>query len=183
MTAVAVAMSSSATQIADAIRRTVELAALVTGWWVFRKRKGALTQEERSRLERRSELSVAIAMACSGAAMLGIGAYRFFSYDPGGNVLVGLTVAVLGAGVNAGFWLRYSRLQRHAFDPVLAVQQRLYRAKTFVDLCVTTALLTVALIPWHPVTKYVDSMGSMVVAFYLIQQALTFRRSRGTRGR
>lgn len=178
VTAIAVAMSSSATQIADAVRRTVELGALFTGWWVFRRRKGVGSEEAKAKLERRAEVSVAVALACSGVVMLAIGGYRFFKYEPGGNVIVGLAVAVLGTGVNAAFWARYSRLLRHVFDPVVAVQQKLYRAKTLVDLSVTTALLTVMLIPTHPVTHYVDTLGSTVVAGYLIQQALRFRRAR-----
>lgn len=176
VTAVAVAMSSSATQIADAIRRTVELAALFTGWWTYRRRRVTPTPEERLRLERRAEVTVAVAMACSGAAMLVIGVYRFFRYQPGGNVTVGLLVALLGAGVNAFFWFRYTALLRHAPDAVLAAQLRLYRAKTLVDVCVTTALGAVAFFPAHPATHYVDTLGSVVVAGYLIQQALTFRR-------
>lgn len=176
VTGIAVAMSSSATQIADAIRRTVELGALFTGWLVFRRRQRVASEEARARLERRSELAVAIAMATSGFAMLGIGIYRYFNYQPGGNVIVGLTVAILGTGVNAFFWIRYSRLLHHGHDPVLAGQRTLYRAKTLVDLGVTSALLTVALIPEHPVTHIVDTLGSVLVAGYLIHQAFTFRR-------
>lgn len=108
--------------------------------------------------------------------MLGIGGYRFFNYEPGGNVVVGLIVALLGTGVNATFWVRYSALLRHAFDPVIAGQLTLYRAKTLVDLAVTGALLAVVLAPAHPVTHYVDTLGSVVVAGYLIYQALSFRR-------
>lgn len=175
VTGIAVAMSSSATQIADAIRRTVELTALITGWVVYRRRRGVLGAAERRQLERRAEVSVAVAMACSGAAMLLIGVYRFFRYEPGGNVAVGLAVAVMGTGVNAFFWFRYSALLRHAPDAVLAGQLMLYRAKTLVDLCVTTALAAVAFFPTHPATHYVDTLGSVVVAGYLIQQAFTFR--------
>lgn len=171
VTAVAVAMSSSATQIADAIRRTVEFGALVTGWWVFRARKGVPDETARRVLERRAETSVTVAMACSGVAMLIVGAYRFFKYEPGGNVSVGLAVAFLGLGVNATFWARYTRLLSHTRDAVIAAQRTLYRAKTVVDLVVTAALLSVALIPTHPATHYIDTLGSLAVAAYLLQQA------------
>ncbi len=177
VTGIAVAMSSSATQIADAIRRTVELAALFTGWWVFGRRKVAATEAARLRLERSAEVGVAVAMGASGLAMLVIGGYRFFNYAPGGNVIVGLIVAILGTGVNAAFWVRYTSLLRHGFDRVLAGQRKLYRAKTMVDLAVMTALLMVALIPAHPLTHYVDTLGSIVVAGYLLHQAFAFRRA------
>lgn len=177
VTAIAVAMSSSATQIADAIRRTVEFGALLSGWLVFRARKGVPDEEARRKLERRAETAVTVALACSGVAMLAVGAYRFFKYEPGGNVTVGLVVAFLGAGVNAGFWVRYTRLLKQAPDAVIEAQRKLYRAKTMVDIVVTSALLSVALIPTHPATHYIDTLGSLVVAAYLLQQAFGGRRS------
>lgn len=182
VTAVAVAMSSSATQIADAIRRTVELGALITGWAVFRRRGRAVSESDIITLERRAELTVAVAMGLSGAAMLTVGVYRFFRYELGGNVLIGLTVATLGLGVNAFFWARYAALLRHAQDAVLQGQLKLYRAKTLVDVCVVLALLSVAVIPKHPATHYIDSVGSVVVAGYLLQQAFTFRKRAEVKG-
>lgn len=182
----AVLMSSSATQIADAIRRTVELAALFMGWWVFRRRKGAVSEGARVRLERTSELSVALAMGVSGLAMLGVGVYRFFYREPGGNVTVGLAVAALGMLVNAAFWWRYTALVRKQADAVLRAQAKLYRAKTLVDVCVVTALSAVAIAPAHPLTHYVDTFGSVVVAGYLLAQAskaLTEVRARKPAGR
>ncbi len=181
VTGIAVAMSSSATQIADTVRRTVELVALFTGWWVFRRRKQTATAEEKARLERRAAVVVAVAMALSGVAMLSIGVYRFFRYEPGGNVIIGLIVAVLGILVNGAFWVRYSHLLSQGPDAVIVGQRKLYRAKTLVDLCVVAALLAVAVAPSHPATHYIDTLGSVVVALYLFQQAFTFRqKSSGT---
>lgn len=181
VSAIAVAMSSSATQIADAIRRAVELGALITGWVVFRRRQREPSPEARAALERRSEVTVGVAMAISGVVMLGIGLYRFFNSQPGGNVVVGLIVALLATGVNGTFWFRYSRLLRHAEDPVLASQRTLYRAKTVVDLGVAAALTSVAVIPDHPVTHYVDTLGSVLVSVYVMYQALsTLRKQRQT---
>src|SRR5690625_4735453 len=173
VTGIAVAMSSSATQIADAIRRTVELGALFTGWWTYRRRRTAPGPAEVATLERRSRRTVAAAMFLSGLAMLAVGVYRFFRHEPGGNVTVGLAVASLGLLVNGLFWVRYARILRRGPDPVIAGQLRLYRAKTVVDSGVVLALLAVAFIPDHPVTHYADSLGSVAVAGYLIQQALT----------
>lgn len=176
VSAIAVAMSSSATQIADAIRRAVELGALVTGWAVFRRRGREPSAEARAALERRSELTVGVAMAVSGAVMLGIGLYRFFNSQPGGNVVIGLSVALLATVVNGTFWFRYSRLLRRAEDPVLAGQRTLYRAKTVVDLGVAVALTSVAVIPDHPVTHYVDTLGSVLVSVYVMYQAFSILR-------
>lgn len=51
---------------------------------------------------------------------------------------------------------------------ILAVQGRLYRAKTLVDACVTTALSAVALFPASAAAAYLDVLGSAVVSLYLV---------------
>ena len=50
----------------------------------------------------------------------------------------------------------------------MAVQARLYRAKTLVDSSVTIALLSVLIAPKSAVSYWLDLIGSMIVAFYLI---------------
>jgi divalent metal cation (Fe/Co/Zn/Cd) transporter len=51
---------------------------------------------------------------------------------------------------------------------VIAGQQKLYRAKACVDLCVVTALTSVVIAPGHPVTRYIDALGCIIVACYLL---------------
>jgi len=48
------------------------------------------------------------------------------------------------------------------------VQARLYRAKSLVDGCVTLALLSVVLAPGSEVSYYLDLVGSVIVAVYLV---------------
>lgn len=175
-TGAAALSSRSATQIADFIRRTVDLVALFIAWWAFRRRDCGIDADQRTRLERIANLAVALSMACSGLAMLGVGIYRFFTHDVNGNVALGLTIAVLGLITNTTFWWRYKYLGREAHDPVLHGQHALYRAKSLVDLCVVAALTTVALAPRHAITPYVDAAGSVVIACYLLFQALDTAR-------
>ena len=54
-----------------------------------------------------------------------------------------------------------------AVYPILAVQARLYGAKSLVDICVTGALLSVALLPGTGFSYWLDRIGSAVVAVYL----------------
>src|SRR5690625_330747 len=173
VTGIAVAMSSSATQIADAIRRTVELGALFTGWWTYRRRRTAPGPAEVATLERRARRTVAAAMFLSGLAILAIGVYRFFRHEPGGNVTAGLAAASRGLLVHRVLLVRYTRITRRGPDPVIAAELRLSRATTVVDSGVVRALLAVAFIPDHRLTHYADSRGSVAVGGYLIQQALT----------
>lgn len=83
-------------------------------------------------------------------------------------MIPGLIIAVLGVIANSWFWLRYRKLDRAEPNAILAVQSKLYRAKSLVDACVTTALAAVALAPHSTAAYYMDIAGSLVVAVYLI---------------
>ena len=85
-----------------------------------------------------------------------------------GNVIPGLAIALLGVFANTIFWRKYTKLNRQEPNAILAVQARLYRAKSLVDSCVTIALLSVALFPASIISYYLDLVGSVIVALYLI---------------
>jgi len=169
-TGIAVILSSSTTQLADFIRRSVELMALAVSWWVFRylARNKKVDHEQTARMEKTAGISVSIALCCSGIVMLVLALSRVSTFQPGGNVYPGLAIAVMGLVVNTWFWQRYSRLNREKYSSVINAQGHLYRAKALVDLCVITALSAVAIAPAHPATSYIDVLGSVVVALYLL---------------
>lgn len=174
VTGLAAVSSSSSTQLADFIRRSAELVALVASWWVFRyiQRNNELTEERQAQLERWAELSVALAMMSSGIIMGVVAVSRFSDYQVSGNVIAGLIIAVLGLIVNSWFWRRYAVLTREQFNTVTSAQQKLYRAKASVDLVVVIALTTVMVAPEHEITRYVDLFGSIAVAIYLIYSGI-----------
>lgn len=169
-TGYALLASQSTTQLADFLRRLVELAAIFISWWVFRRLHGhtAPSEKEQARLEHAAGLATAAAMAVSGLILLGVALARLSVFKPGGNVILGLLIAFLGLLTNGWFWRRYAAMTREQYSAVIAAQQQLYRAKTSVDLCVVLALAAVALAPAHPLTRYVDILGSLIVAGYLI---------------
>jgi divalent metal cation (Fe/Co/Zn/Cd) transporter len=176
-TGLAVLMSQSTTQVADFIRRTVELVALFISWQVFRYVEGRasprlLRPESKARVEKVASLSVAATLTCSGLIMLALSLSRLSSFQPGGNVSLGLVIALLGLITNSWFWRRYRRMTREHYNPVIASQVSLYRAKAFVDLTVILALSSVAISPAHPLTRYIDLLGSLAVAFYLLWSSL-----------
>lgn len=158
----------SSTQLADFVRRTAELAAIVVSWAMYRKtnRDDATDPAKRARLERFATASVGAAMCLGGAAMV-LFALWSDAADKG-NVLPGLIIAVLGLLTNSWFWLRYRTLHREQPNAILAAQSKLYRAKSLVDACVTAALTAVAIAPTSPAAHYMDIGGSVVVALYLI---------------
>ncbi|NMB35603.1 MAG: transporter [Firmicutes bacterium] len=168
-TGLAVMLSFSTTQMADFIRRCVELSALFVSWWIFRRlaRHRELSSEERARLEKVAAISISAALCCSGIALLLLALSRFSTFKPGGNVYPGLAVAVLGFITNLWFWRRYTRLTGEQYNLIIDAQRRLYRAKSFVDFCVIAALGAVAVNPFHLLTRYIDLSGAIALAIYL----------------
>ena len=158
----------SSTQIADFIRRSSELLAIIVSFVVYRvtTKDGDVDEGKRAVLERRSNGFVGAMMCVGGSFMIAL-ALMAEAADKG-NVIPGLSIAILGVIANTIFWRRYTRLNRVEPNAILAVQARLYRAKSLVDTCVTLALLSVVTLPGSLFSYYFDLIGSLIVAAYLI---------------
>ena len=158
----------SATQIADFVRRSAELLAIIMSFVVYNliAKDGGCDEDRRVKLERRSNLFVGAMMCLGGSFMV----LLTFLSDGGdkGNVIPGLAIAILGVIANTSFWIKYTRLNKQEPNAILQVQSRLYRAKSLVDTCVTVALLAVLIAPDSPVSGWLDFIGSNIVAIYLI---------------
>jgi len=161
-------LGKSSTQLADFIRRTAELAAIIVSWAVYRVTYKNTEYDDNRRLylERIANYCVGVAMCLSGIAMLLV-TFLCPSKEKG-NVLAGLIIAVLGVTTNSWFWIRYKSLNKANPNKILAVQSRLYRAKALVDACVTTALIVVSVCPDSPAAYFMDIAGSAAVAVYLL---------------
>ena len=161
-------VGQSSTQLADFVRRSAELLAIILSFVVYTltTKENYTDLEKKARLERFSNIFVGAAMLLGGIAMLFI---AFFSENTDkGNVIPGLSIAVMGVIANSLFWRKYTRLSKDTSNPILTVQARLYRAKTIVDSCVTIALATVAIFPQSQAAYYLDITGSVIVAVYLV---------------
>ena len=158
----------SSTQIADFIRRSAELLAIIMAFVIYQitTKDGVCDEIRKARLERMSNLFVG-AMMCIGGTFMIVLALLSDNADKG-NVIPGLVIALLGVVANSIFWVKYTKLNRAEPNAILAVQARLYRAKTLVDACVTTALLSVVIAPASQVSIWLDFIGSIIVAVYLI---------------
>ena len=156
----------SSTQIADFVRRSSELLAIIMAYVVYQLTCKDTGAERRTHLERLSNAFVG-AMMCLGGSLMIVLAFAAESGDKG-NVIPGLTIAVLGVIANTIFWRKYTRLNKEEPNAILAVQARLYRAKSLVDTCVTIALLSVAIFPLSSLSYWLDLIGSVVVAVYLV---------------
>lgn len=162
--AIGLTAGQSSTQIADFLRRTAELLALICAFVVYRMTADG--RRDKALLERRSNLFVG-AMMILGGALMALVTLLSRGGDKG-NVIPGLVIALLGVIANTLFWRKYTRLNRQEPNAILAVQARLYRAKSLVDTCVTLALLAVAVAPGSAAAMYLDFAGSLVVAAYLV---------------
>jgi len=158
----------SSTQIADFIRRRAELLAIIMAFVVYQitTKDGVCDEVRKAKLERLSNIFVG-AMMCVGGTFMVILAILSDNTDKG-NVIPGLVIALLGVIANSIFWVKYTKLNNAEPNAILAVQARLYRAKTLVDGCVTTALLSVVIAPASQLSIWLDFIGSIIVAVYLI---------------
>lgn len=158
----------SSTQIADFVRRSSELLAIIMAYVVYKitTKDGVCDIGKKEKLEKFSNLFVG-AMMCLGGSLMLLLAFVSENEDKG-NVIPGLAIALLGVIANTIFWRKYTKLNKQEPNAILAVQARLYRAKSLVDSCVTVALLSVVLLPNSPLSYYLDLIGSVIVALYLI---------------
>ena len=159
---------SSSTQIADFVRRSAELLAIIMSFVVYSLlAKAEISSSlDKQKLESRSNMFVG-AMMCLAGTIMAVLAF-VMNQDDKGNVIPGLAIAVLGVIANSIFWSKYTRLNETSPDAILAVQARLYRAKTLVDISVTIALLSVLIAPQSIVSHWLDFLGSLVVSVYLV---------------
>lgn len=158
----------SSTQIADFVRRAIELLAIILSFVVYLiTTKDNMTDNiKKTKLEKASNIFVSIAMIVSGIIMI-ILAITSGNSDKG-NVIPGFIIALLGFIANTIFFIRYTILGKKTNNSILATQGKLYRAKTFVDFSVTIALLTVLIWPNSKVSFYFDLIGTILVSVYLI---------------
>lgn len=158
----------SSTQIADFVRRSAELLAIIMSFVVYSvtRKDGVCDEVKKQKLERCSNIFVG-SMMCLAGTIMAVLAFAINNENKG-NVIPGLAIAVLGVIANSIFWVKYTRLNQTQPNAILAVQARLYRAKTLVDISVTIALLSVLIAPQSDVSYRLDMVGSLIVAVYLI---------------
>lgn len=169
----------SSTQLADFIRRSAELIAIIVSWAVYRvtHKNTEYDENHRLHLERIASHCVGAAMCLSGIAMLLVA--LLYPAEEKGNVIPGLVIAILGVTTNTWFWIRYRMLNKANPNSILAIQSRLYSAKAVVDTCVATALIVVAVSPGSRAAYFMDIAGSVAVALYLlINGAVTIFRKK-----
>lgn len=171
-------VGQSTTQIADFVRRTVELAATLVSLWVFRSIKGLPPSDERRiRLERRVDFYVGMAMLISALAMAYLTVIGLIYQVEKGNVIPALIIAVLGVISNGIMAVNYRAANAKAPSGILKAQGALYRTKTLVDGCVSCALIIV-IFSGGMVRTWADFAGGMIVTMVLLYNGVKMLRKR-----
>lgn len=165
-------VGQSSTQLADFVRRSIELLAIILSFVVFCvTNKDDYEIGKKRRLEKNTSLWVAVSMTISGIIMTLIAI--FFPSEEKGNVIPGLIIALLGVTANSIFWIRYNLLGNKTNNVILITQSKLYRAKTFVDGSVVLALMVVLFSKNQNVSFYFDLIGTICVSLYLTYTGIT----------
>lgn len=166
-------IGQTSTQIADFIRRSIELSAIIISFVIYciTSKDNKINADKKRKYEKGSNIFVSIAMIISGIIMTIVALSS--SYTDTGNVIPGLSVACLGVIANTVFWLRYKKLGKETSNKILLIQSKLYRAKTFVDISVVIALGAVLFSDNPTVSYYFDIIGTICVSAYLCFSGIT----------
>ena len=161
-------IGKSSTQIADFVRRSIELLAIILAFIVFTitTQDDKVDESKKQKYEKNTNIFVSFAMIISGIIMIILALTN--SNSEKGNVIPGLVIAGLGFIANFFFWIRYTKLYQQSNNKILKVQSGLYRAKTFVDCSVVIALSVVLFTTNPMVAYYFDLIGTICVSVYLI---------------
>ncbi len=160
-------MGKSSTQIADFVRRSAELLGIIMAYVVYMitTKDGICNIVKKQKWEKISNIFVG-AMMCIGGILMLFLAFTVSATEKG-NVVPSLVIALLGVVANTLFWRKYTKLNKAEPNAIIAVQARLYRAKSLVDSCVSIALLSIAILPDSMISYYLDLGGTIVVSVYL----------------
>ena len=157
----------SSTQIADFVRRSIELLAIILSFAVFcmTAKDGGIDEVKKQRYEKYTNILVSEAMLISGIIMIILAVTS--DVEENGNVIPSLIIALLGLVANSYFWVRYRKLGTQTGNKLLIAQSNLYRGKTLVDTSVFVALGVVLFAKDAAVSYTVDLVGTVCVSIYL----------------
>ena len=167
LTVYAFYISGSVILLATLIRRTIELISLIFAWYIFKKVR--LEQKASfQKWERLSCLLVSLVLIVSVIVVLFTAFQRFADPQVLDNLTLGLILSLLGCFINRWFWVRKRNYARQKSTPIIEAQWRLYRSKTFMDILIVLTLLGSIFFGDHPLGIYLDPVGSVVLAIFLL---------------
>ena len=161
-------LGKSSTQIADFVRRTIELLSIILAFAVYcaTTTDDVVDEIKKQKYEKIANIIVSIAMIISGFVMTAV--VLLSSGEEETNVIPGLLIALSGVGANCLFWRKYTKLGKETNNKILIVQGRLYRGKSLVDISVTIALSAILILKNSNLSYWFDLIGTICVSIYLV---------------
>lgn len=173
-------ISNSAALFTDALRCSVEFLAIAITWLIARhisKESFRIYNYGFGKLEHLCSLAVACAMLAAFAVASFSAFMRLLNPQVVVNSGFGLLLSILSVAGNFFVWRRNVSVNLVAPSPIVASQTRLFLSKTLASLVVFVALLASSLSGATPWVQYLDPLGSIILAGFLLYSSysLAFR--------
>jgi cation diffusion facilitator family transporter len=177
---VGVVLGNSVALLADLLRATAELVAMVLSWLTLRavrRTRHDVFNYGLGKLESAASVMVGAALMVAFVVVLGGSLARFLAPAPIGNAWLGLAVTVAGMGGSVWLWRRNYAIARRSPSPVMDAQWRLYRSKAVANLIVSVSVGVALGFKGQAWAAYVDPAGSLAIAGFLLYSAWTVASS------
>lgn len=171
---VSVVIGHSTTILADFFKTACETFANFLAWLSLRrvaKGKTGVYQYGYGKLENLSSLAIAGAMVIAFTVVLYGAIDRLRHPAPVGQVWLALLTTAIAFVLNIWLWVKNHRLARKDPSPIMESQWRLFRTKAINNLSVISILGLSALLRRYPWSFYIDPLGSLIVAGFLLFSA------------
>ena len=168
---VAAVLGGSIALVADLLRASAELLAMVLSWLALRAVRRAprdVFNYGLDKLESAASVVVGGALLVSFVVVLVGAIARLVAPTPIGNASLGLVAAVVGTAGSVWLWRRNYVIARRAASPVMEAHWRLYRSKTVTNGTVAVSVGIALAFKDHAWAAYADPLGSLVIAGYLL---------------
>ena len=166
-TAYVTIVSNSLVLVGDLLRCVFEFIAVLFAWLIIRFANRE-DHEGLGKLEQLSSLVVASAMLAAAVAV-GVAAWlRLEKPMPLENGGLGFVLALLAVFGNGAIMIYNRALSLRDPSPILTSQWKLFRAKAVASLVVVLSLGCSFWLPGASITLYSDSIGSIVLAAFLL---------------
>lgn len=158
-------MGKSSTQLADLIRKSLELIALIASFIIFLITINRhLEKNEETKLNSFVNVIIACSMFVSGIMIVIVSILNL--HKERGNVTLSLIISILGVMTNGYLYFKYRKFSKEN-DSFHSLQE-LYKAKTIIDFVVSLSLLIMTLFKEMFFINYVDLCGCLIVVGYLV---------------
>ncbi len=169
-------MSGSITMLSSSLRSGSESIANFLSWLTIRKVYNGKNNKYDygfGKLENMSSLFVAGVLTVSFIVIITSTYTRFI--EPSGigftGALVGIGSTIFSLSINITMWIKFHRLSKQNYSPVIESQWRLFRAKSIVNFCVLISLGMCVLLRDYEWSVYIDPTGSLVISGFLLYSA------------